>query len=32
MGIEEGKSAAGDIDTIPVSNFMTKTVMTAGID
>jgi CBS domain-containing protein len=32
MGIEEGKSAAGDINTIPVSNFMTKTVMTAGID
>ena len=32
MGIEEGKSAAGDIDTIPVSNFMTKTVMTASID
>jgi CBS domain-containing protein len=32
MGIEEGKSDAGDIDTIPVSNFMTKTVMTASID
>ena len=32
MGIEEDKSAAGDIDTIPVSNFMTKTVMTATLD
>jgi CBS domain-containing protein len=32
MGIEEDKSAAGDIDTIPVSKFMTKIVMTATLD
>src|SRR5919197_2178992 len=29
---EDDKSAAGDIDTMPVSNFMTKTVMTASLD